>query len=131
MTPPPRSSARERTWKSINGATSATDPSSTSDLDSPDTSQNILKAEMASGIIISALGDSPLRVVLDAGDNPKKMLKLLGARYASNRTVSRIATQTQIFRMKYNRQNMTEYIDEYTYLYSQLERMGDQVAIPE
>lgn len=38
-------------------------------------------AKMASGIIISVLGDSPLRVVLDADENPALMLKLLDGRY--------------------------------------------------
>ena len=59
------------------------------------------KKEKASGIIISALGDAPLRVVIEAEDDPAKMIQLLDARYASNRTVSRIAVQTQLFRMSY------------------------------
>ena len=57
------------------------------------------KKEKASGIIISALGDDPLRVVIEAEDVPAKMIQLLDARYASNRTVSRIAVQIQLFRM--------------------------------
>lgn len=90
-----------------------------------------LKQEKASGIIISALGDAPLRVIIDADDNPSQMLKLLDARYASNRTVTRIAVQTQLFRMSYNGQNMTEYIDHYSSLFAQLDRMGNDAAIPE
>ena len=86
--------------------------------------------EKASGIIISALGDSPLRVVLEADDDPKRMLKLLDARYASNRTVSRIAVQTQLFRMRYTDQTMSTYADKYTSLFSQLEQMGKGAAIP-
>ena len=89
------------------------------------------KKERASGIIISALGDAPLRVVVEAEDDPAKMIKLLDARYASNRTVSRIAVQTQLFRMSYSNQNMLAYIDQYASLFSQLERMGKDAAIPE
>lgn len=87
--------------------------------------------EKASAIIISTLGDSPLRVVMDVDDNPAKMLILLDGRYASNRTVSRIAVQTQLFRMTYNGQNMSTYVDQFTSLFSQLERMGKDAAISE
>jgi len=89
------------------------------------------KLEKASAIIISALGDAPLRVVMEADDDPSKMLRLLDARYASSRTVSRIAVQTQLFRMSYKGQNMSSYIDQFTSLFSQLERMGKDAAIPE
>ena len=89
------------------------------------------KLEKASGIIITALGNSPLRVVADVDDDPARMLELLDARYASNRTVSRIAVQTQLFRMRYTGQDMSKYIDEYASLFSQLEFMGKDVAIPE
>lgn len=91
----------------------------------------IAKREKASGIIISSLGDSPLRVVIDADDDPAQMLKVLDSRYASNRTVSRIAVQTQLFRMSYNGQDMSTFIDQYTTLFSQLERMGKDSAIPD
>jgi len=93
--------------------------------------RRIAKREKASGIIISALGDAPLRVVLDVDDDPARMLALLDARYASNRTVSRIAVQTQLFRMSYTEQNMSTYVDQYASLFAQLERMGKDAAIPE
>ena len=89
------------------------------------------KLEKASAIIISALGNSPLRVVAEADDDPARMLQLLDARYASNRTVSRIAVQTQLFRMRYTGQDMSRYIDEYTTLFNQLEFMGKDIAIQE
>lgn len=91
----------------------------------------IAKREKACGIIICALGDAPLRVVMDVDDDPALMLKLLDDRYASSRTVSRIAVQTQLFRMSYNGQNMSEYVDHFTSLFSQLDRMGKDAAIPE
>lgn len=96
-----------------------------------ESARQIAKREKASGIIISALGDSPLRVVLEADDDPKRMLELLDGRYASNRTVSRISVQTQLFRMTYTNQNMSSYVDKYTSLFAQLERMGKDAAIPE
>lgn len=51
--------------------------------------------------------------------------------YASNRTVSRIFVQTQLFRMTYTEQNMSEYRDTYTSLFSQLDWMGKEATIPE
>lgn len=87
--------------------------------------------EKASGMIISALGNTPLRVVADADDDPAKMMKLLDARYASNRTSSRIAVQTQLYRMRYKDQDMSKYIDDYTSLFGQLEFMGKSVAVPD
>ena len=89
------------------------------------------KKEKASGIIISALGDAPLRVVIDAKDDPAKMIQLLDARYASNRTISCIGVQAQLFRMSYNDQDMASYIDRFFSLFSQRERMGKDAAIPE
>ena len=89
------------------------------------------KLEKVSGMIISALGDSPLRVVADADGDPARMLRLLDARYASDRTVSRIAVQTQLYRMRYTGQDMSRYIDDYATLFGQLEFMGKDVAIPD
>ena len=117
-------------WNVVDTSSSATSSESTSTT-VPDPGRRIAKREKASGIIISALGDAPLRVVLQADDDPEKMLQLLDARYASNRTVSRIAVQTQLFRMSYKDQNMSTYVDQYTSLFAQLEKMGEEAAIPE
>lgn len=68
---------------------------------------------------------------MDVDDDPACMLQLLDARFASNRTVSKISVQTQPFRMAYTNQSMTSYIDEYTSLFSKLESMGKDAAIPE
>lgn len=94
-------------------------------------SRIISKREKASGIINSALGDVPLWVVLEAYDDPGRMLELLDSRYASNRTVSRIAVQTQLFRMTYTDQDMSTYVDHYTYMFAQLKQMGKDIAIPD
>lgn len=88
------------------------------------------KVENASGIIICKLGYVPLRVVLDDNDDPRLMLQLLDAQYASNRTVFRIAVQTQLLWMRYTSQNMSSYVDKYASLFSQLERMGQGAASP-
>lgn len=64
------------------------------------------KLEKASGTIIFALGNTPRRVVTEADDNPKLLLELLDNRYASNPTVSRIALQTQLYRIRYSGQDL-------------------------
>ena len=104
---------------SSSSSSSSTTTTTTTDQEAPQSARDISKREKASGIIISALGDSPLRVVLEADDDPKRMLKLLDARYASNRTVSSIAVQTQLFRLRYTGdQNISTYVDKYTSLFS-------------
>lgn len=67
--------------------------------------------EKGCGMIIAKLENSPLRVVIDAEDDSFQMLMLLDSRYASNRTVPRIAIQSKLFRMCYMGQNMSSYID--------------------
>lgn len=44
--------------------------------------------------------------------------------------VSKIAVQTQLIQMIYTGQNMSSYIDPFSSLFSQLERMGKDAAIP-
>lgn len=73
-----------------------------------------IKCEKYSAMTITALGDVPLRVVLEVDEDPARRMKLLDARYASSRTVSRFAVQTQLFRMPYTGWNMTAFIDQYT-----------------
>lgn len=90
-----------------------------------------IKKHKASGILISAVGNSPLRVGLEANDDPKRMLKLLDARYGSGRTDSTTAVQTQLFCMRYTEQNKLTYVDKYTLLFTQLEQMRKDAAIPE
>jgi len=118
-------------WDVVNGTPDSSAATADSTTPSDTAPQTMAKREKASGIIICALGDAPLRVVMEIDDDPARMLKLLDARYASNRTVSRIAVQTQLFRMSYHSQDMSTYIDQYTTLFSQLERMGKDAAVPE
>lgn len=87
--------------------------------------------ENASGMNISAFGNTPLRVVADADDDPVWILKHLDSRYASNRTVSRIDVQTQLFRMRCTGKDITLYTDDYTLLFNQLEFLRSKIAIPE
>lgn len=91
----------------------------------------LTKRERESGTIISSLGDSPIHVVLEADDDPKRILKLLDACSASNRTVSSIAVQTQLYCMRYTDQVMSTYVDKYTFLFSQPDQMGKDANIPE
>ena len=121
-------------WNVVKAAQSSVTTSSSNITTAPQSQENariIAKHEKASGMIISALGNAPLRVVIEADDDLHRMLQLLDGRYASNRTVSRIAVQTQLFRMSYKNQNMASYVEKFTSLFSQLEQMGKDSAIPE
>lgn len=118
-------------WKYVDKSLSATPSRDTSESTGTDQIKLSTKLEKASAMIISALGDSPMRVIADVDDDPARMLELLDARYASSRTASRIAVQTQLFCMRYAGQDMSTYIDEYTALFNQLEFMGKAVAVPE
>lgn len=60
-----------------------------------------------------------------------EMLRLLDSTYASSRTVSIIAVQTELFSMSYIGQNMAQYMDEYKTVFWRLDRMGRDAAIPE
>lgn len=114
-------------WDVVECSTDSSSSTSTTTAPTPSSA----KREKASVIIINALGDAPLRAVLEADEDPARMMKLLDARYACSRTVSRIAVQTQLFRMSYTGQNMSAYIDQYSSLFNQLEQMGKDAAIPE
>lgn len=90
-----------------------------------------LKLQKASRIIISAVRNSPLQVIAEVDDEPCHMLELLDARYACNRTVCRIAAQTQLILKRYTNQDMAMYINEDTSNFSQLEFMGKDAVITE
>lgn len=79
-----------------------------------------LKLGEASAMTISALGKYPICVVADADDDLARILELLGSRYASNRTGSRISVQTQLFHMRSSGQDISKFIDQYTAHFSQL-----------
>jgi hypothetical protein len=69
--------------------------------------------ECASPLIVSALGDdAPLRTVADAAGDPTKILCLLDARFASSRVMSRISSQTALYRKTYNNGDMFVFVDE-------------------
>lgn len=83
---------------------------------------SVFKSEKVSGIIITELGDVPLRVIEEACNDSACMLKMLDRWYTSNTTVSHIAVQAQLFHMSYNGQNMASYIEKYTSSFNQLDR---------
>lgn len=68
---------------------------------------------------------------MDMDEEPDAVLRLLESWYTLNRTVSRIAVQTQLFHRSYAGQNISEYIDEYTTTFFKLDRMGRDAATPE
>lgn len=86
-----RAACRVKTvWNIVNnGSASSQTSENIGDVHS-DNVRTSAKREKACGIIISALGDTPLRVVMEVDDDPTKMLRLLDNHYASSRTVSTI-----------------------------------------
>lgn len=89
------------------------------------------KRKKACAIIFYALVDAPQHVVMDVDNDPGRMLKVLDARYAYISTVSLIAVQTELCRMSYKGQSMSELVDQFATLFSQWVRMGNIAAIPE
>ncbi len=88
--------------------------------------------EKATSLLVSALGDSPLRVWRAEIGNPIELLNKLDQRYTSNRAASRIATSTAVYSKHYSdSMNTSKYIDEFSQLFSQLEMMGDSAMLPE
>eukprot|EP00171_Calliarthron_tuberculosum_P000561 IDg561t1 len=88
--------------------------------------------DKASAMIVGALGDSALRVCISKIDDPMGMLKLLDSRYASTRAATRISVLTSLYTRKYtSKQDMPKYINEFEALFSQLEKIGDDAALPD
>lgn len=87
--------------------------------------------QMPSAMIIAALGNSSWRIIADVHDDPRKSLQILDSRCISNRSNSLIAVERKLFRKRYAGQGMTEYTDQYSSCFSQLEFMSREVAIPE
>lgn len=84
------------------------------------------KFQMAHKIDIWALGDTPLRAVLQAEDDFSQTIKLLDFCYIFSRTVSRNPVQTHLIRMSYNDQCMASYIDQYASIFSQSEKRAQR-----
>jgi len=88
--------------------------------------------EKSAAILVNALGDSAFRVCSSQVSEPLKMLELLDLRYASTRAATRISILTSVYSKTFGvKDNMPKYIDDFESLFSQLERMGKQTAIPE
>lgn len=86
----------------------------------------------ASAMLTCALGDYALRVCSSQITEPMKMLGLLDKRYASTRTATRISVLTSVYKKSFGQKDsMPRYIDEFESLFAQLERMGEDAAIPE
>jgi gag-polypeptide of LTR copia-type len=119
-----RTACRAKLWSFV-------DPAVTRSGDTCNSQMDIDDNERACSIIIAALGDSALSVVSAVDEKPDQMLKLLDERYASSRAASRISVQTQLYRKSYTGGDMAKFIDAMGTLFSQLERMGNDAAIPE
>lgn len=66
---------------------------------------------------------------MDMEEGPDAMLRLLDPRYASSRTVCRVAVQTQLFRMSFIGKRCPNLLVSVILLPRKLDRMGQDVAI--
>ena len=88
--------------------------------------------EKAEAILVSGLGDAPLRSCMGESPDVMKMIESLDKTYASKRAASKIAVLTSVFSKRYtDNKNMSKYIDEYNQAFAQLESMGKDAKIPE
>ena len=88
--------------------------------------------EKASAMIVNALGNSALRVCSNHVSEPMDMLATLDARYASTRATTRISVLTALYTKRYTgKSEMARYVDQFESLFSQLELMGKEHAVPE
>jgi len=86
----------------------------------------------ATGILVTALGDTALRSCMSAYPNTMQMIEKLDDCYASKRAASRIALLTSVFSKRFDKQkNMGKYIDEFNQAFSQLESIGADATIPD
>ena len=99
-------------------------PDSTDSVSCEKYMRNLRKART---IIITALGDKPLRAVRSATD-PSSMWKKLHERYAASTTASKIAVLTSLIRMRYTaEQDMGEYLSQLESLFSRLDAIGSSI----
>ena len=85
------------------------------------------KLRKARAIIITSLGDKPLRVVQSV-EHPKEMVQKLIERYAASTTANKIAVMTSLIHTRYDGvKDMGEYISEMESLFNKLAAMGSSV----
>lgn len=83
-------------------------------------------------ILVSAFGDSAFRASSSKVEDPLEMLKLIDKRFASTRSSSRISIVTNMFSKRYQPgEDMARYVDDFESLFSQLEKMRSNTALPE
>ena len=71
------------------------------------------KRQMASGVIVRALSDTPLRIVQFVRDSPVEMLGKMNARYASETAASNITMMTKFVTIYYTslKSDISKHID--------------------
>ena len=82
-------------------------------------------------MIGSSLGDVPIRVIHSSIDEPRDMILLIDEPYTSNTTVSRIYLLTSLYRMRFTGGSIEQQCNHMAIILSQLEKMGDEVAVRE
>ena len=71
------------------------------------------KRQKASGVIVRALSDTPLRIVQSVGCSPVEMLDELDARYASKMAASKITNMTDLITINHTslQSDISKHID--------------------
>ena len=80
-----------------------------------------------SSLIIQAIGDKPLRVVINHVGNPAEMILKLRERYASTNMTSRMVSIFQLMNLKFTGGDMGEYVDTYSTSLDRLESMKGKI----
>ena len=88
--------------------------------------------DKVTSIIALSLREAPFRVCRSAKGNPKEMLELLDARYASKRSVSWIALLHTICTKKHKgKEDLAKFVDDFDRLFSQFEQIKPDVIFPD
>lgn len=88
--------------------------------------------EKAIALISASLGDAPFRVCSANQNDPMAKRGLLDKRYASDRATTRISTLKTVYSKQFSPNDiMAKYIAEFESLFSQMDRMGADVSLPD
>lgn len=92
---------------------------------------NMLKYKVTA-MFVAAIGDSALQIFATKIGDPVSMVKILYNRFASSRTATKIPELTSMYteRFQNDRDAISTYVDEFETMFTQLERMGSETAIP-
>ena len=91
--------------------------------------ENLERVKRAKALLVSCLGDKPLRTVQSLSDSPAKMREKLEEIFATKSSASRIMFMSCLFTYKYFPGNdMGDHIDELDSMMNKLSAMGTKIA---